>query len=182
MRTDSCGFSFSFAARARKMLFTLALFHAVGGRPALPEEARARFVGPVDSFLAAATGDAIARAESELANPRCEQVFSDFHNPSGTPLRVALNELGVTGGLYLRRLLFIDGGHRQFCSSGALAGTQPGSHVIYLCGSRFAAAHRTNPRLGAALVIHEELHSLGLSENPPSSLEITAGVLARCGS
>jgi hypothetical protein len=32
----------------------------------------------------------------------------------------------------------------------------------------------------ATIVIHEELHSLGLGENPPSSLEITARVVARC--
>lgn len=53
--------------------------------------------------------------------------------------------------------------------------------VNYLCSARFAAAHRQNPRLGAALILHEALHALSLSENPPTSLEITAGVLARCG-
>ena len=31
------------------------------------------------------------------------------------------------------------------------------------------------------VLIHEMLHSLGLGEGPPSSLEITRGVLARCG-
>jgi hypothetical protein len=52
--------------------------------------------------------------------------------------------------------------------------------VIYLCGWRFAVAHRNNPRLGASVLLHEELHSLGLSENPPTSQEITTRVLARC--
>lgn len=182
MHVGSRNFSLSFAAAGtRRTLFTLALLRAVAAHPAVPGEAGARFLSPVDSFLAAATNDAIATAESQLANPRCEQVFSDFRNPSGAPLRVALNALGVTGGLYLRRLRFVNGEGLSFCSSGALAGTKPGSHVIYLCGSRFVAAQRANPRLGAALVIHEELHSLGLSENPPSSLEITASVFARCG-
>jgi hypothetical protein len=183
MRAGSRGFSCSFAAAGvRRTLFTLALFSAVGGRPVLAGGAVARFLSPVDSFLAKATNDAIATAEIQLANPRCEQVFSDFRNPSGVPLRTALDALGVTGGLYLRRLRFVNGERLSFCSSGALAGTKPGSEVIFLCGLRFAAAQRANPRLGAAVVIHEELHSLGLSENPPSSQEITAGVLARCGS
>ena len=31
------------------------------------------------------------------------------------------------------------------------------------------------------MIIHEILHSLGLSENPPSSDEITKQVLMRCG-
>ena len=33
----------------------------------------------------------------------------------------------------------------------------------------------------ATVVIHEELHSLGLGENPPSSQEITRRVESRCG-
>lgn len=183
MRAGSRDFSFSFtAAGARRTLLALAIFPAFAGHPALAGGAVARFLSPVDSFLAAATDDAIATAEIELAKPRCEQVFSDFRNPSGVPLRAALDALGVTGGLYLRRLRFVNGERLSFCSSGALAGTKPGSQVIFLCGLRFAAAQRANPRLGAAVVIHEELHSLGLSENPPTSQEITAGVLARCGS
>jgi hypothetical protein len=40
---------------------------------------------------------------------------------------------------------------------------------------------RRDPGLTAALIIHEELHSLGLGENPPSSQAITAQVIARCG-
>jgi hypothetical protein len=38
-----------------------------------------------------------------------------------------------------------------------------------------------DPSLAAALIIHEELHSLGLGEDPPTSKEITAKVIERCG-
>jgi hypothetical protein len=38
----------------------------------------------------------------------------------------------------------------------------------------------TDTRYAGAVVIHEILHTLGLSENPPSSKEITDRVLARC--
>lgn len=183
MRAGSRSLSLSFtAAGARRTLLALSLFPAVAGNHALAGGAVARFLSPVDSFLAGATNDAIATAEIQLAKPRCEQVFSDFRNPSGVPLRAALDALGVTGGVYLRSLRFVNGEHLSFCNSVTLAGTKPGSQVIFLCGLRFAAAQRANPRLGAAVIIHEELHSLGLSENPPASHEITAGVLARCGS
>jgi len=37
-----------------------------------------------------------------------------------------------------------------------------------------------NPSQTEAFLIHEELHSLGLGENPPSPKEITARVLALC--
>jgi hypothetical protein len=182
MRAGPRSFSFSFTAGARGSLLALALFPAVAGPPVPAGGAVARFLSPVDAFLAAATNDAVAAAEIQLARPGCEQVFSDFRDPSGVPLRAALDALGVTGGVYLRRLRFVNGERLSVCTSGTLAGTKPGSQIVFLCGLRFAAAQRANPRLGAAVLIHEELHSLGLSENPPTSHEITAGVLARCGS
>jgi len=37
-----------------------------------------------------------------------------------------------------------------------------------------------NPSLTEAFLIHEELHSLGLGENPPSPKAITGRVLAKC--
>ncbi len=168
-------------AAARRVVFLLALLFSAAGRAAPPADARRWFVSPVDSFLAGAAADAITAAERLLSDPRCERIFSDFHDPSGAPLRAALDALGLTGGVYLRRLRFVNGEHLSFCDSGTLAATRPGSRIVYLCGSRFAFAQRSNPRLGASVLLHEELHSLGLSENPPLSREITAGVIARCG-
>ena len=46
--------------------------------------------------------------------------------------------------------------------------------------SRFARNQTQNPSLAEAMVIHEMLHTLGLGENPPSSLEINERVRARC--
>ncbi|MFI5197685.1 MAG: hypothetical protein ACHQJD_03610 [Thermoanaerobaculia bacterium] len=39
----------------------------------------------------------------------------------------------------------------------------------------------SRPECQNVTVIHEQLHTLGLSENPPSSWEITKRVLQRCG-
>lgn len=182
MRAGSRNFSHFFTpSAARRAFLALALFHSIDGLAVSAADARTWFVTPVDSFLATSAADAIAAAERLLADPRCEQIFSDFHDPSGAPLRVALNALGMTGGVFLHSLRFVNGEHLSMCSSGALAATRPGSRVIYLCGLRFATAQRNNSRLGASLLLHEALHSLGLSENPPTSQEITAGVLARCG-
>ena len=58
--------------------------------------------------------------------------------------------------------------------------TDPGSRVVYICGPQFALVDRDNPSQTEAFLIHEELHSLGLGENPPSPKEITARVLAMC--
>ena len=45
---------------------------------------------------------------------------------------------------------------------------------------RFVVRNNRSPVRAQAIVIHEVLHTLGLGENPPSSTEITARVLARC--
>ena len=37
-----------------------------------------------------------------------------------------------------------------------------------------------NPREAEAMIIHELLHTLGLGENPPTSIEITRRVESRC--
>jgi hypothetical protein len=69
--------------------------------------------------------------------------------------------------------------HRQ-CLGGALAFTTPGSRVVRVCGDELMRPSR-HPDDIVAMVIHETLHTLGLPENPPSSVEITRRVLARCG-
>jgi hypothetical protein len=166
-----------FSSRA---LLAFALLMALVPRAALPEHTPPGFVLPVDPFLFAAADAALAAAEQELRQPGCETIFADFHDPSGAPLRTALEKLGMPAGAFLHSLRYVNGEHLQVCRPGVLAATRPGSRVVYLCGSRFASAERRNPRLGAALILHEALHALGLSENPPTSLEITAGVLARC--
>lgn len=69
--------------------------------------------------------------------------------------------------------------HRQ-CLGGALAFTTPGSRVVRVCGDELMRPSRHRDDI-VAMVIHETLHTLGLPENPPSSVEITRRVLARCG-
>lgn len=168
------------ALSSSRTLLAFALLAALGPRTGLPEHPPPGFVKPVDPFLFAAADAAIAAAEEVLRHPGCDAIFTDFRDPSGMPLRDALEKLGTPAGAFLRSLRYVNGEHLPVCRPGVLAGTRPGSRVVYLCGMRFASAQRTNPRLGAALILHESLHALGLSENPPTSLEITAGVLARC--
>jgi hypothetical protein len=97
-------------------------------------------------------------------------------------LQEGLDALGLDAKEYLRRLLFTDGfGHRSCRQGDALALTSPGRRVVYVCGVRFAAAQARDPGRAEIVVLHEVLHTLGLGENPPDSLEITRRVGARCG-
>jgi hypothetical protein len=50
---------------------------------------------------------------------------------------------------------------------------------VFVC--RFLAELQLRtPSVAETLVIHEVLHTLGLGENPATSLEITSRVSARC--
>jgi hypothetical protein len=140
------------------------------------------FVGRVDPFFKAAVTKAFALALERLGEEGCPRIFSDFSDASGRPLTENLEELHRTASGQLTSIRFGDGAHEKPCGDlGVLAFTHPRATTIYLCGQRFATLARTNPALAAALILHEELHSLGLGENPPESREITFSVIRRCG-
>jgi len=124
---------------------------------------------------------ALLFATSKLSNTSCQELFADFQDLSGRSLATKLETLGETASSYLTLIQFYDAGEEGPCRPNRLALTVPESRVVYLCGPRFRKSVRQTPGRAAAVLIHEELHSLGLGENPPSSAEITDRVLNRCG-
>lgn len=139
-------------------------------------------LGVKNAFLKKAATGAVTLALEKLSAPRCQQIFSDFHDPAGESLQSRLDALGYSGARFLEILRFANGERLEACqSSRILAATAPTSHVIFLCGLQFFEKQRRDPEFSAALVIHEMLHALGLGENPPSSNEITTRVISRCG-
>jgi len=52
---------------------------------------------------------------------------------------------------------------------------------VWICPRGNLGFRRPDADAGSTALIHEMLHALGLHENPPSSLEITRHVVARCG-
>ena len=122
-------------------------------------------------------------ARRRLEQPACRGLFAEFSDASGRTLQENLDALGETGGNYLARVLFADGSGRPRCGGDeAYAFTKPGSRVVYVCGRAFKNLASRDPVKAQAIVIHEALHTLGLGENPPTSAEITARVVARCRS
>ncbi len=129
----------------------------------------------------AAVQRAVLGAAKRLAQDRCQQIFSDFADGAGRPLRARLAELELSGSGYLEWVRFVDGAGQSSCSRrGLLAATQPGSRVVFVCGDKFRWEYDNNRAHAEASLIHEMLHSLGLGENPPTSAEITARVKDCC--
>jgi hypothetical protein len=152
---------------------------------AVPDAARPDLppfrVRDLNSMHAAAVERALAGAAHRLERAECRRIFSDFRGTGGAPLQEELDRLGLSGRDYLSLVVFADGhGHRSCRGTGVMAITAPGSRVVRVCGPRFLEAQARSPERAELVVLHEALHTLGLGENPPDSLEITRRVGLRC--
>lgn len=141
-----------------------------------------RLIGTEGTAVERAVTEAAQEAQRKLALPSCQLVFSDFRSVDGRRLSQILDGLGQDAQTYFRGLDFYDGYGRPICATrDILASTIPGSRAVFVCSAQFVDKSHGDRGLAAVLLIHEELHALGLGENPPSSREITQRVIQRCG-
>lgn len=125
---------------------------------------------------------ALRTAGEKLAQESCTALLSELRDAEGRTLRENLEATGQSAADYLGLLVFFDGAGETRCAERSiLATTSPGSRVVTICTAQFFERQHKDPAIAPILLIHEALHTLGLGENPPSSLEITAAVIARCG-
>jgi hypothetical protein len=127
---------------------------------------------------------AVVGARDRLRRPDCQRVLTDFHDADGRPLADVLQASGLSASDYLvERVHFFDGDDAKACAGneGVMAFTSPGSPIVRVCGTRFLERFPTASAMAEAVIIHEMLHTLGLGENPPTSVAITGQVLKRCG-
>jgi hypothetical protein len=124
---------------------------------------------------------ALESASARFADATCRQIFTDFADGNGRSLADGLSSMAVDIHVYLTMVTFIDDSRHRRCASGVLMFTAPGSRVVRVCVEELKRLNGQQPDYVVASLIHELLHTLGLGENPPSSREITARVLARCG-
>lgn len=151
--------------------------------PAAPSAGSAVIVlGRPDASFDSAVRASVAQALETLESARCRELFSAFRKPGGQNVQEVLDELHRSPAQHLLILRYADARRQPVCqSSGVLAGTSPGSAVVLLCGARFVETRRTNPDFAVTIILHEALHTLGLAENPPSSVEINEIVREHCG-
>jgi hypothetical protein len=134
-----------------------------------------------DPLARRATIAALESASTRFADADCRKIFTDFEDGNGRSLADRLSSVAVDIHVYLTMVTFIDDTRHRRCASGVLVFTAPGSRVVRVCVEELNRINAQQPDYVVASIIHEILHTLGLRENPPSSREITARVLARCG-
>ena len=134
-----------------------------------------------DPLARRATIAALESASARFADADCRKIFTDFEDGDGRSLADRLSAVAVDIHVYLTMVTFIDDTRHRVCVTGVLAFTAPGDRVVRVCSNELTRINAQQPDYVVATLIHEILHTLGLGENPPSSSEITARVLARCG-
>lgn len=163
-------------ALSRAVLAAAVLLPPVGPAAAGPKRALT-----LSKFDQSAVERARNGAARKLQEPECQKVLEDFRDGDGRPLRQSLEKWGVNAAEYLQMIPFLDGSSHRLCLwSKVELVSSPGTPRVYVCG-RFATTQVREPGLAEAMVIHEMLHTLGLGENPPTSVEITQRVKGRCG-
>jgi hypothetical protein len=147
---------------------------SAGGHAAGTPHSRAALEDKIPELRSARLG-----ARERLGRPECQAVLADFRAVTGQRLDEALRASGRTAPEQLDLLVLQSGLGRPGCDRGAtMAFTQIRSSFVSICLRPFTLLPREEQE---AVLIHEMLHSLGLGENPPESVAITAQVLKRCG-
>jgi hypothetical protein len=118
-------------------------------------------------------------AMARLRTTECQRVLTDFKDPGGRVLAENLARFALPADEYLATVVFLDGTGARPCEEGAQLFTQRAAGRLFVCKGflRKVWARRAEAEV---YLIHEMLHTLGLGENPPTSLEITAQVARRC--
>ena len=160
-------------------LFSVVLISCLGSTVAAREPWR--LIHIPDPVARRVTIAALEAASAQFADGDCRKIFTDFEDGDGRSLADRLSAVAVDIHAYLRMVTFIDDTQHKMCVTGALAFTNPGSRVVRVCVEELKRIDAHRHDYVVASLIHEILHTLGLGENPPSSREITARVLARCG-
>jgi hypothetical protein len=156
-----------------------------GGRPSTPSTGKNLLSGTAKAAL----DRSINKAKDQVSKENCKNLFGTFKATDGKPLTDKLSALGKTPSSFLDMMTWRPGQSQKDsrrktpCKDypGTIAWTSPGSTTVYVCDS----FERVNEVSRSLRVIHEELHSLGVSENPPdrnapTDAQIDGAIAANC--
>jgi hypothetical protein len=137
---------------------------------------------PLPLFASGLVKRSVALALEGLRRPECRAVYDDFRSASGVTLAETLRRRDVSPSEHLLRLRWLNGvSHPRCRNRNVFLVTRVGDPEIYVCPDQFTDFAVREPVKAAGLLLHEQLHALGLGEDPPASEDISRQVFARCG-
>ena len=150
--------------------------HGKGG-DASPNTLPARTLSGLDARL---VREVVDGAKRRLRRPECQALLTDFADAQGRSLAENLEPYALSPDEYLAGITLLSGSGLRACDTRqARLVTTPNAQRIYVC-KPFVEIARSAPYEAEVCLIHDMLHTLGLGENPPTSLEITQRVKRRC--
>lgn len=166
---------FSLAAASALVAATLS-----AGAALASDQEESGYVAPI---LGPSFRTTVERAARRLDGSPCSSVLNEFvDGRTGRPLLESLRESGMTAGAFLSSLYFLDGTGTPLCGRvGVMAHTLPGGRAVLVCREQFLTLQARDQRHAARVLLHEALHALGLTENPPFPWEIDQKIVDRCG-
>jgi hypothetical protein len=136
---------------------------------------------PLPLHVRASVQRSVTLALERLESQQCQAVYQDFEDSRGRTLDENLALKGTTAREHLKRLRWVDGARHSLCQNpGIFLAARVGQDRIFVCPRQFVAHATRYPTKTAGLILHEQLHALGLGENPPSSEAISKRVFFRC--
>lgn len=136
---------------------------------------------PLPLRVQGAVERSVALALEKLEDARCQGIYGDFEDDEGRTLRENLDLLGLTATQHLRRLRWVDGTGHPLCQDPTIFFVaRVDDPYVRVCPRQFSAFATRQPTKAAGIVVHEQLHTLGLGEDPPSSEAISRQVFYRC--
>lgn len=137
---------------------------------------------PLPLFAEGALKRALALAVERLARAECRAVYEDFRAADGATLGERLRRDGVEPAEHLLSLAWRNGAAHPRCANPRVfLVTRVGGREVLVCPAQFGDLAFRKPAQAAGLLVHEQLHALGLGENPPASEDISRRVFVRCG-
>lgn len=165
----------------RKVEWAGCLMVAVALVPARSSAAAASLFEPLPSMERRMVEAVRLGAMRRLRSSTCRKVLTDFKDAQGrTPLQ-NLEPYALTPEEYMDRILFFDGVKRRVCRTDQtqLVAFLGADKNVYVCRP-FLQTLWKDRTMAEMYVIHEMLHTLGVGENPPTSVQITHQVMRRC--
>jgi hypothetical protein len=145
--------------------------------PAMGQEA----VRPLPLRVRGSVERSVALALQTLKDDTCQALYSDFEDNEGHTLQENLELLGLTAAQHLKALRWVDGTGHPLCRNPSIFFVaHVGDVFVRVCPRQFSAFATRQPTKAAGIIMHEQLHTLGLGENPPSSEAISRQVFYRC--
>lgn len=169
--------------RIRARACALAIVCGTNAAPLMAERASSVAAPPPrGTAVAPYLRPALELASEHLRGVACRALFEELDDFTGRPVARRLEEAGRSPSAHLARLRFVESAGGPCARDASIAAwSVAGDGLVRVCPGRFVRVALRDAREAAAILIHELLHTLGVTLDAAAHGSLTAAVRRRCG-